>query len=98
MKPRYQDDELNSAFEKAKGVLAKYGKDLLNASPAYNNRVPESLTAEIGVGMAVGLWAGIHSTIHGNKAPFAKDIPMHAIYQAGKDGQVLVNPFHSTSG
>jgi len=85
MKKRYQDNELNLAYEKAKRVLIKYGKALLNASPAYNNRVPETLTAEIGVGMAVGLWAGIHSVIHGNKSPFARDVPMYAIYQAGKE-------------
>ena len=84
MKKRYQNKELNSAYQKAVKVLEKYGNDLLLASPAYNNRVPESFTAKIGVGMAVGLWAGIHSVM-GNKSPFARDVPMYAIYQAGKE-------------
>ena len=97
MKKRYQNKELDSAYQKAVKVLNKYGNELLLASPAYNNRVPESLTAKIGVGMAVGLWAGIHSVVHGGKTPFATDIPMYAIYQAGKEWGRYRNPVAAVS-
>lgn len=83
-KKRYQNAELNSAYERAKEIVRKYGAELIKASPAYNNRVPESLTAKLGVGMAVGLWAGIHATLK-DKSPFIQTTPIHAIYQAGKE-------------
>ena len=82
-KKRYQNKEMNDAFKRAEKIVKVYGPSLMKASPAYNSRVPESFTSEIGVGMAVGLWAGIHA---GNeKSPFEKTSTIHAIYQAGKE-------------
>ena len=84
MKKRYQNQELQSAYERAVQYLTEYGNTLFYTSPNDHSNVPEQLKEKMGVVMAITLWLGVHSKPR-EDCPFRNDWPVYAIWQAGRE-------------